>query len=88
MGSEMNTFIKKISTMMARKTKQTYQDTVSFIRKRYRIELLRTTLIALRGHRGRFFEKATDAADLDLNIAGREGGELGTNDFFNFRAGF
>ena len=50
MGSEMNIFIKKIATVMARKTKQTYQDTVSFIRKRYRIELLCTTLIALRGH--------------------------------------
>ena len=86
-GTEMARFTKKLAEMLARKTKQTYHDTISFIRRRFRVELLRTTLIALRGHRGRFYEEPVDAAELDLNLLGREGGELASNDYFNFRAG-
>ena len=86
-GSEMMRFTKKLAEMLARKTRQTYQDTISFIRRRFRVELLRTTLIALRGHRGRFYEEPVDAVELDLNLVGRDGGELAPNDFFGVRSG-
>ena len=45
-------FYRCIAERVARKTVQRYSDVVSFISRRLRFDLLKTTLIALRGFRG------------------------------------
>ena len=45
-------FYKRIAERVARKILQRYSYMVSFIRRRLRFDLLKTTLIALRGYRG------------------------------------
>ena len=45
------TFLKKLSKKLSQKSNQKYSDTISFVRRRLRVELLRTCLIAIRGHR-------------------------------------
>ena len=39
------------------------------LRRRLRFELFKTVLIAVRGHRGRYYEKAIPVDELDLNLA-------------------
>ena len=54
---------------MANKTGQKYLETITFIRKRLRFELLKTTVIALRGYRGKPSPSSSaEISDLDLNI--------------------
>ena len=60
--------MKKLGEKLSLKTNQTYPDTINFIRKRLRIELLRTCLIAIRGHRGRFYDRDLQIDELDLNL--------------------
>ena len=38
------------------------------LRRRLRFELLKTVLIAVRGHRGRYYQKAIPVDELDLNL--------------------
>ena len=70
MGEEAKTFCKKIAEKMAQKTGQRYSETITFIRKRLRFDLLKTTVIALRGYRGKPSPTSpTEIAELDLNLA-------------------
>ena len=52
---------------MARTKGQKYHETISYVRKRLRFDLLKTTIIALRGYRGK---PATvpEIDELDLNL--------------------
>jgi len=68
MSKECSRFIRRLSDKLSFKTQQTYADTICFVRRRLRIELLRTTLIAIRGHRGRFYERPIKMEELDLNL--------------------
>ena len=68
MGIEASKLMKRIAERTERKTGQRYADIMSFIGKRIRFDLLKTTTIALRGERGRRVGQAKDIADLDLNI--------------------
>ena len=57
---------------MAAKTGQRYSETITFIRKRIRFDLLKTTVIALRGHRGKHpVPETEDISKLDINITPR-----------------
>ena len=38
------------------------------LRRRLKFELLKTVLIAVRGHRGRYYQKAIPVDELDLNL--------------------
>ncbi len=67
MGRESETFFKRIAEKMARRTGQRYSETMSFIRKRLRFDLLRTTIIALRGERG-ISSKGVEISELDMNM--------------------
>ena len=51
MGEEAKTLSKRVAAKMANKTGQKYSETINFIRKRLRFDLLKTTVIALRGYR-------------------------------------
>ena len=53
MGREAQGLMKKISERMELTSGQRYSDCMGFMRKRLRFELLKTTLIALRGYKGR-----------------------------------
>ena len=66
MGQEAEKLLKRIATKIAYKRKEDYCHTISFLRRRYRFDLLRTCVIALRGYRGAY--KPDAIAQLDLNL--------------------
>ena len=69
MGMEATLFYKRIAERVANKTLQRYSDVVSFIRRRLRFDLLKTTLIALRGFRGtKPNSLSSPIGDLDINL--------------------
>ena len=68
MGKEASIFLKRLATLLAPKTNQTYSNTMAYIRRRLRFDLLKTTLIALRGHRGKSYQPPTPVEDLDINL--------------------
>ena len=67
MGKEADTFFKKIAEKMSRKTGQSYSNSIGFIRKRLRFDLLKTTIISLRGFRVKTAD-VSEISDLDLNL--------------------
>ena len=68
MGREANTFFKKLVDKLSRKSGQRYSEAMTFIRKRIRFDLSRTTVIALRGERGLKSSCAVKIADLNINL--------------------
>ena len=69
MGCEAATFFKRLAEKMMYRRQQRYSDIISFIRRRVRFDLLKTCLIALRGHRGkRRYVDDVPLAELDLNL--------------------
>ena len=68
MGREANKFFKKLADQLSRKSGQQYSEAMTFIRKRVRFDLLRTTVIALRGERGLKSSSAVKIAELDINL--------------------
>ena len=68
MGKEAAIFLKRLATLLAPKTNQSYSHTMAYIRRRMRFDLLRTTLIALRGHRGKFYDPPLAVEELDINL--------------------
>ena len=67
MGTEAEKFYKRIAEKTAWRTGQKYHETIGYIRKRLRFDLLKTTIIALRGYRGRPTNQPEIAA-MDLNL--------------------
>ena len=53
---------------MIRTNDQSLSNTMASIRRRLRFELLKATLIAVRGHRGRYYQKALPIEEQDLNL--------------------
>ena len=69
MGEEAVRFFKHLAERMSRKTGQHYSDTIAFIRRRLRFDLLKTScVISLRGFRGRQNGKPAPIDSLDLNL--------------------
>ena len=68
MGVEADRFYKRLATKMSYKSGQRYSDTVAFIRRRLRFDLLKTCLISLRGYRGKQCAKPVEIDTLDLNL--------------------
>ena len=69
MGKEAQKLVKTLAQKMEGVNGQRYSDSVSYIRRRIRFELLRTTVIALRGDRGRRARDAeVEIGELDLNL--------------------
>jgi len=59
-------FFKKLADKLSRKSGQRYNsEAMTFIRKRNRFDLLRTSVIALRGERGLKGSSAVKIADLE-----------------------
>ncbi|KAG1650422.1 Carnitine O-palmitoyltransferase 1, liver isoform [Nymphon striatum] len=68
MGREAQKLLKILAEKTELKTGQSYSDAMGFMRKRLRFELLKTTIIALRGYRGKRTDGIMDIGDLDLNL--------------------
>ena len=68
MEDEAKILLKRVAAKMANNTGQKYSETIIFIRKRLRFDLLKTTVIALRGYRGKPSpSSSTESSELDLN---------------------
>ena len=69
MGLEATIFYKHLAEKLSNKTGQLYSDTIAFIRRRLRFDLLKTCLISLRGFRGKVSKKPASVDTLDLNLS-------------------
>ena len=67
MGKEAGIVYKRIAEKIANTKKQKYHETIAYIRKRLRFDLLKTTIISLRGHRGKA-NATPNINELDLNL--------------------
>ena len=65
---EAQTLVRRLAEKISRVRNQRYSETVSFIRRRLRFDLLRTTIIAIRGHRGKSAIQPADIQSLDINL--------------------
>ena len=72
-GKEAQALLKRIAVLTANKTGQEYADVMNFVRRRVRFDLLRTTIIALRGSRKKKTPPADDIRDIDMNLIKRMG---------------
>ena len=61
-------FIKKLEKHMTRTNGQTLSNTMAYIRRTLCFELQKATLMAVRGHRGKYYEKALPIEELDINL--------------------
>ena len=69
MGVEAQRLIKRLAQKMEGPMGQRYSDSVAYIRKRLRFEVLKTTVISLRGDRGpRLRNHPVVIQELDLNL--------------------
>ena len=67
MGLEASTFIKELAMKVSLKRGEVYSQTVSFIRRRFRFDLLKTCIISLRGER-KATRAAREIAELDIGL--------------------
>ena len=67
MGEEAAKFNKRLATLLSIKRNISYSDAMSFIRRKLRFSILRTSLIALRGFRGHIVDQSI-LEDSDLNL--------------------
>ena len=66
-GKEAAAFNKRLALLLSAKRNLSYSDAISYVRRRIRFSILQTTLLALRGYRGKCTEKTFDEdSDLDL----------------------
>ena len=68
MGPEASKYHKRVAEMISKKKKEDYPDVMRHIRTRIRFAILRGTLIAIRGDRGRFKRRRTPVSELDYNL--------------------
>ena len=68
MGPESTKYHKRIAELISIKRGESYSDVMSYIRTRIRFALLKCTLIAVRGERGRRRSGISSLSDLSLNL--------------------
>ena len=66
LGIEAKALVKRLAEKISMKRNQRYSETVSFIRRRLRFDLLKTTIIAIRGHRGKTATPPAEIQSLDM----------------------
>ena len=60
-------FFKRVATMIAEKKGQKYQHVVTYVRTRLRFAMLKSTLIAIRGYKGRVMHREASLDELNFN---------------------
>ena len=69
MGNECLKLNKRLAELMSQKTGEAYSDVMRHIRSRLRFALLRSTLVAIRGYRGKLQNlKEDDLSDICFNL--------------------
>ena len=69
MGPECQRFNKRLAELIAIKRNESYADVITYIRKKLRFALLKATLIALRGYRGRPDQRENiELSEIDFNL--------------------
>ncbi len=66
MGDDADKLYKKIAKDLSARNKNTYSDTIRYIRQRLAFCLLKTTIISLRGYRGSRPSRVDDNVDYNL----------------------
>lgn len=67
MGIEATKFVKRIGELISIKRNEDYADVINYLRTRLRFTILRSTLIAIRGVRGRK-KRTNDIGDISFNL--------------------
>ena len=74
MGPECDSLNKRIADLLSRKRREPYHKVISYVRHRLRFSLLRTTLYAIRGVRGKpNANTEEEIADISFNLIPDEG---------------
>ena len=60
-------FFRRVATMIAEKKGQKYQHVVTYVRTKLRFSMLKSTLIAIRGYKGRVINKEVSLDELNFN---------------------
>ena len=69
MGKECQKLNKRLAELLSKKTGESYSDVMRHIRTRLRFALLRCTLIAIRGFRGKSQKtEEDDLEDISFNL--------------------
>ena len=68
MGPECTRYHKKIAKLLSAKRSEAYADVMNLIRTKIRFSLLRSTLIAIRGERGKRRRAETPMSEISMNI--------------------
>ncbi len=68
MGPEATRFHKRVADLIAKKRKEETADVIRHIRTRLRFAVLRGTLIAIRGDRGKKSRQEAELSDLSYNL--------------------
>ena len=68
MAPEAQKVLKRLAEKTSRTKNQRYCDVMTFIRRRIRYDLLRTTIISLRGYRGKAETPPGNIDELDINL--------------------
>ena len=70
MSKECKRFVNRVADLIARKRKERYCDVVRHVRTRIRFAMLRITLIALRGYRGKKMDSKheTPLSEVSYNL--------------------
>ena len=66
-GKEADKHHKRIVTLIASKKNEEYADVISYIRTRLRFSILKSTLIAVRGERGKSRKPQGNISELSFN---------------------
>ena len=68
MSNECTALFRRVAGLMARKSKDKYADVLRHIRVRTRVALLKSTLIALRGFRGKPQNREDPIEDITFSM--------------------
>ena len=69
MGKEALKYHNRLAALISAKRNESYNDVITYIRRKLRFSILRTTLVAVRGTRKKFRKyRSTNFADIDFNI--------------------
>ena len=68
MALECTKYHKKVAELIALKTKEDYSKVMNHLRTRLRFTLLKSTLIAVRGERGKSRKPTENITDLSFNM--------------------
>ena len=65
LATEASCFVQRLSSKLSQKLSQSYPNVLGYVRRKIRFELLKTTLMAVRGYRK---SKTVLISELDLNL--------------------